>query len=808
MKFKKIMSVIASAVMLSSTIGFAAAASFPEPFVSGGTADGAVIVGANAAVTDWSAAIDLQTSLQALVTTSSSTTTVAGTAWQVKTSSDDLELNESISGVESYIGSDDLPILADGTVSNEKGDAKYSQYLYFDESTSFDVNYQEDDDDNVGLFLRADGGTVIARYVMDFTTSFDSDAVTNTLEDIDDEDISILGKSYTITTATNATTGVALVLMSGANKATISNGEELTVGGRVVSVLVSSATAAQFTVDGETTSKLADGETTKLSDGTYLGVSDITYQEFAGGLMQSTFYLGADKIELTNGSAMVVNAETISDAMVTIASTGTGGDIQITEIAVNMTAEDDLYVPENGKLSAATDLDEPAVLFTQNWDIEFKGLDTADTYEEITLKSESSDKRYVLKFKNYDGNEIEFPLVFTNASGVYGGKDNDERLILVANGSVEPYISKNDYFILNTADSADSTKDARSYVLQYKGADKTGDSDPKVRFDVIGVDSSRAVSLGSLGTFDVKLGGSTFSFKNATADATVNSDFDITLTSAGDHSQGAVDAQVSNFLRTQSNALINITCQNYTQNGTSASAANKDDWYVNLIIDDTDKDGDLFTAGATQSVFNIRLRNNSDGDFSSSVTVKTGTTETSTWITDPVDSDKSTFRNIYGVYCENIDTSTAPAQITCQIPSSIVKPLVYVTSGDVTVTPGGTGAGGQILVVKDSEVSSVSGKNLVVVGGSCINSVAAKILGSDTPLCTTAWTEKTQVSAGQYIIKTVASPYAAADSGKVAMLVAGYDAADTTNAAAKAKEATTTTDVDTSQVYPITTTTA
>jgi len=95
---------------------------------------------------------------------------------------------------------------------------------------------------------------------------------------------------------------------------------------------------------------------------------------------------------------------------------------------------------------------------------------------------------------------------------------------------------------------------------------------------------------------------------------------------------------------------------------------------------------------------------------------------------------------------------------------------------------------------------------LIVVGGSCINTAAAKILGSETPLCTSAFTEKTTVGAGQYIIKTVASPYAAADSGKVAMLVAGYEAAETKLAVAKALEGAAS-DVDTSQVYPITSTT-
>ena len=109
---------------------------------------------------------------------------------------------------------------------------------------------------------------------------------------------------------------------------------------------------------------------------------------------------------------------------------------------------------------------------------------------------------------------------------------------------------------------------------------------------------------------------------------------------------------------------------------------------------------------------------------------------------------------------------------------------VYVSSPDATISPGASSEGGQVVVVKDSEVSSVSGKNLIVVGGSCINTVAAKILDSTTPICGAAWTTATAAGSGKYIIKTIASPY---NTAKVAMLVAGYDAADTVNAVAKAK---------------------
>jgi hypothetical protein len=76
----------------------------------------------------------------------------------------------------------------------------------------------------------------------------------------------------------------------------------------------------------------------------------------------------------------------------------------------------------------------------------------------------------------------------------------------------------------------------------------------------------------------------------------------------------------------------------------------------------------------------------------------------------------------------------------------------------------------------DSEIDSVKDRNLIVLGGSCINTVAAKILGSDYPLCGSDFTDKTGVNLGHFLIKTVNSPY---QSGKIAMLVAGFEGSDT-----------------------------
>ncbi|MAH49398.1 hypothetical protein CMI37_26480, partial [Candidatus Pacearchaeota archaeon] len=65
-------------------------------------------------------------------------------------------------------------------------------------------------------------------------------------------------------------------------------------------------------------------------------------------------------------------------------------------------------------------------------------------------------------------------------------------------------------------------------------------------------------------------------------------------------------------------------------------------------------------------------------------------------------------------------------------------------------------------------------KNLIVVGGSCINSVAADLLGQAA--CSADFTTLTDVAAGEFLIESFDR------SGNTAILVAGYNAEDTTKA--------------------------
>lgn len=127
-------------------------------------------------------------------------------------------------------------------------------------------------------------------------------------------------------------------------------------------------------------------------------------------------------------------------------------------------------------------------------------------------------------------------------------------------------------------------------------------------------------------------------------------------------------------------------------------------------------------------------------------------------------------------------------------PDNQVTALVYIGEVDASITSGAVSSGGATVkslgnvAIADSEVGSASTKNLIVVGGSCVNSVAAELLGVANPTCGADFTTKTAVGSGEYLIETFAR-----SGGKVATLVAGYNAGDTTNAA----KALTTQDIDT-----------
>ncbi|MBN2454851.1 hypothetical protein JXB11_04880 [Candidatus Woesearchaeota archaeon] len=808
---KKIMSLGVGATMMGATILGASAAAdlanYPEPFVKDGKFNAILVVGDAAASSDVIGSVDVATSMQyaskvkrEVTATGSAAISAIGDSWKVRTSSNDLEMSENIEAggtpnaetirdISKSIGSAELDILSDGTFRNDKGDFDYKQYIYFDDVntaaaagslTSRTVVYATDDGDVTSDFFFVESGEQVARYVLDFVTSAETDLTDSTgatgtgyLWNLQGETINMLGTDYSIVSAKNTTGRVELTLMAGSVRDILQEGETktYTVGDKdyEVTLVFTSATQAKFTVDGEATDSISEGGTDILSDGTQMGVRDILYQDFAGGVHQAEFYLGADKIilkdsDVTDGASsdyLRVNEENIEYAGVVIRGTRTASAITIASIEINVTADQDVYVGPGEKLSDK--MLEPEGMLGR-WDIEYQGLAETAT-ETIKIKTSGSDE-YELEFVDGNGNSVDVPLVYTSGStNLRLGSSSAHDLILNENAT----ISRNDYFIVSATGEDDGEED--TFLYKYTGSSV---SDSVVRFINIGTGDTEEitftpVAIGAGSGIGVLRpgGGFTFAIWNSTSgnnfpvyvdldgDETLEANQDVTITTNG----GAKIAF--------SASPANMTGVNMSTDGASYTGGTLD------VTISTPSAEDYDNKQPTNLVFQI-------GAATSKVTMDQDSTDTFNYISpEGEDYTEYTYTSL-GAKVKFDDPTSDPETVTIDYPTQQRLPQLFVTSGGVTFSST-EGTEGAIVYYETtpievgaaklaSEVTSLAAQNTILVGGPCANPLAAQAMGNPAD-CTEGFEE------GKAILKLFEQ-----STGNVALLVAGYSAMDTRRA--------------------------
>jgi hypothetical protein len=131
--FKKISAVAISTLLTGMTMGVAAAASYPAPFVSGGVANTAIVYGTGQGVSDLDRvyAGNIQTDLQKLVTSSggSTTTVTGGESFALEKSSNKFNFNNALNSVYGDLGAEEMDFLADNTYDDGDIDEDYEQTL-------------------------------------------------------------------------------------------------------------------------------------------------------------------------------------------------------------------------------------------------------------------------------------------------------------------------------------------------------------------------------------------------------------------------------------------------------------------------------------------------------------------------------------------------------------------------------------------------------------------------------------------------------------------------------------------------------
>lgn len=116
--FRKISAIAVSALMTGMTMGVAAAANYPAPFVSGGTANAAIVYGTGSGVSnlDFIEAGNIQTSLAGYLSGKGPVTVEGGESFVLEKTNDKFNLGDSINFFYPKLNDVRLPnFLADGT---------------------------------------------------------------------------------------------------------------------------------------------------------------------------------------------------------------------------------------------------------------------------------------------------------------------------------------------------------------------------------------------------------------------------------------------------------------------------------------------------------------------------------------------------------------------------------------------------------------------------------------------------------------------------------------------------------------------
>lgn len=808
--FRKIATALTSTAMVGSTVALAAAASFPAPFVENGSADVAVVYGNQL---DLAAVTDISSSLNAVTTSggsSAGSTPTGGDFVQLDKNSNRLNLGNAINGpFGSTVDDDDLEVLlADGEYTAEDSDDfSYEQKITLGGSV---LSHFRDSDyeDLLGLSERTPvvginvtDGSFVMNYSLDFLDQAESDVDSSgDLEDIEGSDIPLLGKVFYVSDAKNGSASGTLgqfTLLDSADNAILKEGETLTLSAGGVSYEVSidflSTSEVILNVNGETTNSLNEGETHKLSSGAYVGIRDILQRDVAGAVGSVDFSVGSGKLEITSGNDVKINDESVSDLKAWIyRGTNNAAAETIDKIEIEWKADDDLFITPDSEIELPG---FGGIKFTMN------ELVRSDE-EKITLENDGDDS-VTLRAPVKDGN-AEINILYANNSGEFVGigKSPTELLATAADG--DGYLMyRNKYggsnFHEKVVVSYNTSNEGESYVLSFTTNEDTsaGRNETTIKNEISGETWSERKANDIFDIGDVQftiaevIDNSTDEWVNFTYSVSNGMSVNRIYTDGGlmINLPYAVVNSTSN-----TGGVINVTVDyvgNTAQSADSEFFSDAGHGFdtVTVAMRGENKDDDLISGTG----FNFTVNDNSNNELQISQVDSSGSGG-------PAGLEMGD-SNTYEAYIRDdvaprIVHYTDPDQDYVEVyyPMGDSETYAEVFLTDLSSSTGSSSAGG--LSIMDSELagSSMASKNLIVVGGSCVNSIAASLLGVSDSTCGSAWTSATGTGAGEYVIQTFDSEWA---SGKVATLVAGWAQSDTANAANYLRTQNPTTDVGT-----------
>ncbi len=559
----------------------------------------------------------------------------------------------------------------------------------------------------------------------------------------------------------------------------------------------------------------------------YLGATEV---KLTGDFHASNF--------TNSNSSVEINDELIEDAALFIRGRlyNSNKKMELLDVKYRLEADSlvgDLFIPPGHGLREY--LAEPEGMMSPNWDIVYGGL--LDVRTSILKFDSAGDDEYDIAFTNQEG--LNYRFQFIDVSDQEGFKIGEKKHNLVwieMDNSVDYRIAKDDVFIL--VDDVDDT--GYTHVVKYESYD--GNNRQLTFTDLYGETREFTTQevLGSNQT-DIIFGGN--SFKVYVGPGTANN-LSIDLNNdgyIGDSSSGGTErdsqdsffmntncgviAQTSNYIGFSINATGGVLsastavanssangvgpcrsaivvqgggildlgiCDGPRRFGTSLCNATavdgtRDSGHYNVstgtpglfgvglktLNSEFDEDGPQDKAG--DEVVSIRFENRTDTKVGLNLD-KTGSRMPLVLNELKENDDITRGMTDYGVLLELYDPSDEAEDLTVEYPSLQRGAHVFVVAGEYSLEKKTGGVAQRIQKIKvgaaklASEVADVTAFNAIVVGGPCANAAAAALLGNPAD-CTAGF------APGKAVIKLFEN------RGKVAVLVAGYDALDTRRAA-------------------------
>ena len=740
---KKIAAVAAGTTLLASSILGAAAdlSAYPSPFVKDGVADVQFVIGSGS-TDDYLGVLDIATSLQADAVKSESVN-VGGTT-EVS-----VEGGYDLSGTSQfYLGSDlslkgnlddtELPVLlADGEVAYDGKDYDTSQDLVFSASP---IIYAEEDNEPV-LKLDLENASEMWKYTLTFDDTFKAVDSKDKFEE--SFTIEMLGKVFTIPEDQSDVNTASELKMFGSDVTTLltlstpvtveSDGETYTI--EVTGANKDAATAI-INVNGHEKT-VEDGKSYTIG-GLDIFVDDLFITDIPSLDARASVFVGSNEIILRNNKEVKIDDEPVSGltSKLTYSSGKVLQNIEISYAPDNLNKDVPGY-DEVEFVEAGDSVTDPlfgtfSVDFVgPNYDLESedKALVEVNTpSDDVELVVETEEGKVTFTPYNLVAGKLQF--------AANDSTDDDDGFVgLVKKGAD---LEKKNIFILNEDDSERVTK-----VYEVKSVDE----DDGVELLELASDKTITVKK----TKEIEDTGVKIASINDTAHTfTLDDDTELVL-----------------FLK---GGKQSVTLADMTTPKTTAT----------ITLDENEVDKDVYATGKGKSVVFSLAQDGSDDEVDVTVPTYTGFSKASS-----KSEDLDTFLSKAGTYvvADNDEQEYAKAYVPIDEDYMVEYNVFVAPTGAKVVTTGGSSSVQTQTVnpiavgvaVRDVDVNLANpAHNLIVVGGSCINTVSATLMGVPANSCGT----DSGLNAGEAVIELFDL-----DNGKKAMLIAGWEAVQTQAAA-------------------------